>query len=92
VRTLPFGLGETCIPTPLSGGGPPNPKAIWNNIGKTARLGAATLPSAPAPSILFSRAGGLGRTVTFTVQGLILDSASLQGQAAVTNAVVVISE
>ena len=92
VRSLPFGLGEMCLPTPLSGGGAPLPKAIWNNIGKPARLGAATLPSAPAPSVLFTRPGGLGRRVTFTVQGLILDSASLQGQAAVTNAVVVISE
>src|SRR5262249_41290511 len=58
-RTLPFGLGESCMPTPLTHDGPPNPKAIWNNAGHDALLGTPTLPSAPAPSTVFRRAAGL---------------------------------
>ncbi len=92
VRTLPFGLGDMCQPTPLSGGGPPRPKETWNNIGKTGRLGVPTRASSPAPTQFLVRMAGVGKRVTFTVQALILDSASLQGQAAVSNAIVVVAE
>lgn len=88
-RDLPFSLGRSCFPMPLSGG-PPRPRRTWNNIGKNAFLGAPTDPSSPAPSVVLSlpglpAAGG----ATFFLQGLVIDSAAPNGQAAVTNGIAV---
>jgi hypothetical protein len=87
VRTLPFGIGMTCISTPLSGG---NPLRTANNIGYPNRLGVENWPQStiPAPSNVADRSRGLMRTGTATLQGIILDSAAPNGRAAVTNAVI----
>jgi hypothetical protein len=87
---LPAGLGTACLPMPIVGGSP-RPGAIWNNFGGEAatRLGAATHPSSPAPSVVFRSASGIGREVTFFLQGIIADAAAPNGRAAVTNGILV---
>jgi hypothetical protein len=95
VRALPFDLGMSCkVMPPNSEPGSPqlDPKKIWNNIGKPGILGTADLPSSPAPYLLLDKPGGVGKSLTFFVQGIILDSLAPQGQAGVTNGVVVISQ
>jgi hypothetical protein len=90
LRTLPMSLGTSVMPMPISASGPPNAKKIWNNIGKTAFLGVPDFVPPIAPvSTMITKPGGIGKIVTFTVQGLILDSNSINGQASVTNAIVV---
>ena len=95
VMAQPSGLGMMCRATPLNAGAPGQPKKIANSIGFPAQLGAEDWPgppTAPAPATLLSLGAGLGRTGTFLFQGFIIDSAAPNGQAAVTNAVVVVSE
>jgi hypothetical protein len=84
---LPMGVGTVCMPPPFAS--PPRLKAIWNSIGHWNVLGQPTLPSSPAPSVLLSRPGGIGRRIDAFIQGVILDSASPSGLAAVTNGVYV---
>jgi uncharacterized protein DUF1565 len=87
---LPAHLGTMCFPTPLSG---PNPRVLtlFDNFPAAirARLATGRLPSTPAPftAVLPGSASRAGRRVT--LQGLIADPASRQGQYAITNAVVV---
>ena len=75
------------MPTPLASGGSPLPAQIWNNIGFPGNLGEATLPSTPAPSTVVERPAGVGRPLVVFLQGLILDTASPHGEAAVTNGI-----
>jgi len=85
----PKRLGTVCFPTPLTGGSP-QPKKIWNNLGKTDKLGEPDFPSSPAPSVIFSKAGGFDAPFTATFQGFLLDSGSgADVPASVTNAVIV---
>jgi Tol biopolymer transport system component len=85
---LPRGAGSLVFPAPFTGGGP-QPAAIWNNFGFEATLGAPTLASQPAPSLVVRRAAGVPRPLVATLQGLIEDSASLVPQnVSVTNAIV----
>lgn len=87
-RPMPYGIGVACKPM-LAPHGAPRPGAIWNNTGK-ASLGAATFPSSPAPSIVLSRPAGLGRSVTFFLQGVIADPGSMGTRpGSVTNGIVV---
>ncbi len=83
---LPFGLGASCLPMPLSGE-EPAPRWIWNNIGRESRLGAPTRRSRPAPSAVILRPHGVAGPATFFLQGLIVDAAAPNGRAAVTNGV-----
>jgi hypothetical protein len=76
----------------LTEDGPPNPVHVWNSIGLTRLLGVPTLPSPRAPATILDLPRGTRRVGTFTLQGFILDSAAPNGQAAVTNGVVVVSE
>ena len=89
VRVLPRSLGSFCNPTPLTDAAPANLLKMTNNIGHTPRLGKSDFQSQPAPSMVASQPGGVGRAVEVFLQGLILDEQSLQGQAAVTNGVLV---
>jgi len=75
------------MPMPLAGGTPPTPRAIWNNIGKTSWLGAPTHPSVPAPSVVVSRPGGVGKVADLVLQGILVDEGAPGGRAAATNAV-----
>lgn len=91
-RVLPFGLGVSAMPTPLNAG---TPGRIANNLGHTNLLGTENWPgppTQPAPSILLNLPGGLPRPLTFFVQGFIADRGSIQGRAAVTNGVLVVSQ
>jgi hypothetical protein len=95
VSAQPFGLGMTCRATPLNVGAPGQPKKIANSIGFPGQLGAEDWPgppTAPAPTTLLSLGSGIGRTGVFLFQGFIVDTAAPNGQAAVTNAVIVVSE
>lgn len=91
VRALPFELGVAALPMPLVAGAP-QPKYVWSQLGHGPLLGEPDFPSSPAPSTILNRASGIGRVATFTLQGLMLDPASRNGIASVTNAVVVVSE
>jgi len=91
VQSLPFELGSICMPVPLSGGAP-QPALIWNNIGLEELLGAPSLPSQPAPSVVLELPQGLGLSGTFFLQGLIVDSAAPSGIAAVTNGITLVVE
>ena len=93
LRTLPSGLGRSCMATPLSAG-PRHPARIANNIGMASRLGIENWPgprTLPAPYRLLDLPGGLGRTGTFFFEGLMLDPGASNGIAGVTNGIVVIS-
>ncbi len=86
--TLPFFIGCTALPTPLTGGFP-QPGAVWNNTGRAA-LGSPTLPSVPAPSIVWERPAGIGRPARFLLQGIVEDASSAGTRpASATNGVVV---
>ena len=61
----------------------------WNNIGKVAQLGEPDLPSDPAPSVVLNRPSGLGSPLIATLQGIIIDNASVADRrASITNAVI----
>ncbi len=92
VRTLPAGIGVTCLPTPLNGPGGPQPKRIANSIGRSNRLGVENWPgppTRPAPTVLLDIAA-IGKPLTLFAQGLILDSSAPNDQVAVTNGVLVL--
>ncbi len=83
---VPQLFGSFVIPPPFRRG---QPAAIWNNLGYGAVLGRPTLPSRPAPSIVFRRASGAPHPVTITMQGLIEDDGSAIPQGiSITNAVI----
>jgi hypothetical protein len=89
VRVLPRGVGTICNPIPLTDSSIPTLLKITNNIGRPSKLGVSDFPSSPAPSVVATRPRGVGLTLTVFVQGLIIDSLSPQGQAAVTNGLLV---
>lgn len=91
VAPLPKGTGLLCMSIPLSGAGGPLPRIIWNNLGKEPHLESANTPSQPAPSVLAERSTGIGRSGTFFLQGILRDDGSIQGRAAVTNGLRVVS-
>jgi hypothetical protein len=83
---LPRDLGAMVIAPPFLGRTPP---VIWNNLGYRRVLGAPTLPSRAAPSVVF-RSEGSSSPVTFTLQGFIEDAgSSIPEGISVTNALVV---
>jgi hypothetical protein len=87
-RDLPFGLGTSCAPMPLTDVAPPSLLEWWNNVGKPNVLGPPTRPSSPAPGVVAS-VPSAGRRITFFVQGILVDRAAPNGRAAVTNGVLV---
>jgi IPT/TIG domain-containing protein/galactose oxidase-like protein len=89
LTSLPRGLGFMVFPTPFAGS-TPQPRFIFNNLGRTSILGSPNAPSSPAPSTLFSRPGGLSHPISVTFQGVIQDLGSIiDQQVSVTNAVIV---
>jgi Tol biopolymer transport system component len=87
VMRLPARVGFVVFPTPLSPVLGPQPFAIANSW--DPRLGAATMPSAPAPTIVARAPQGIRRPLVATLQGIIQDDASLSpAHASVTNAIV----
>lgn len=89
LAVLPFGLGRSVFPTPLTPGRSPQPREVWNNAGHPGVLGAATRLSTPAPSIVLLSTKPFGRALTVTFQGLVRDDGSVIPEGfSVTNAVV----
>lgn len=93
VRVLPLGTGTSGMPMPMTPGSP-QPKRIANNIGRFGVLGVDSWPgSAPlAPATLLDLPGGLGKTGTFYLQGLLLDESAPNGIVGVTNGIVLVSQ
>jgi hypothetical protein len=84
----PKNLGNMCFPSPLTGG-TPQPKKIWNTIGRYPYLGYPDYPCGPAPCIVFQKASGFDRALTATFQGILLDNGSTATKpASLTNAIV----
>jgi hypothetical protein len=84
-------LGTMCFPTPLDVGSLPQPKKIWNNIGRPDLLGTPDYPSDPAPSTPLSVPAGIDFPVTVTFQGFIEnDDSAARKRASITNAVILV--
>ncbi len=82
--TLPFNLGASLLPTPLSGLAP-QPAFVWNTT-RFAGLGVPDRVPRLAPTAFVSRA--LGRAVQVTLQGIIEDDGSTADKpGSLTNAV-----
>ncbi len=79
-----FSYGSTCKD-------PATSKKRWNNTGDP-RFGSASFPSTEAPSLVFRRASGVKKRLTFFLQGVIEDPASPSGEWAVTNGIEVVSD
>jgi hypothetical protein len=87
IRVQPRGVGSMSFPTPLDAG-TPQPIAIGNNL--DPRIGAATFPTSPTPSLVARLPRGIRRPTTVTLQGFIQDGASASSaRLSVTNAMVV---
>ncbi len=87
VTPLPKNLGSLCFGAPFTGTAP---FRIWNNVGRTNRLGEPDFPSEAAPSNVISVPGGSDNAATATIQGIILDDGSAaDAPASRTNAVVI---
>jgi hypothetical protein len=85
----PRDLGSMVFGTYLSSSDGTLPFKVWNNIGKTNRLGDPNYPSDPAPSTVFDKASGSNNPITVTFQGFILDNgSSADVDASITNAVI----
>jgi hypothetical protein len=99
VTELPAGLGVACFPFFSPPFGDADPVAVFNNLGKTDRIGASAyfgIPAAdppPAPSFFLARAQGdpvnLPLDTYWTMQGIVANpAASSRKQASVTNVIV----
>jgi hypothetical protein len=85
---LPNGIGDTCLPTPLSPGSP-QPTFGWNSSRRTG-IAPYLRECGPAPCVLLNLKRGLRRPATFFLQGVIADSGSAAERfASVTNGVLV---
>lgn len=91
VNRLPLGIGFSLLRAPASpASGASLPARIWNNAGRNAFLGVPGLPSAPAPSTVYSLPGGIGVPATLVYQGIIVDPDAPNGRGGLTNAVEVV--
>ncbi|MBI1853799.1 MAG: immunoglobulin domain-containing protein [Planctomycetes bacterium] len=89
---LPGGIGWMAMPTPMSGRSP-QPDRRANNLG--APFGSENWPmrfrpTRAAPTVLFQSRRGFRTPVSYTLQGIIQDTASPNGQLAVTNGLVLV--
>jgi hypothetical protein len=86
ITTLPSGLGVVCFPMLLPPFGSASPVCVWNNVGKTQKIGAshyfgAAIPDPqPAPVFFHESISGdatnMPAGATFTLQGVILNPAA----------------
>ncbi|MBI1853612.1 MAG: immunoglobulin domain-containing protein [Planctomycetes bacterium] len=92
-ETLPMFIGDIAAHTPFSHT-PPQPLKIANNTGH-AIAGVENWPGPPtqsSPYVLLDLPNGLHRVGTFYLQGIIVDTNAPNGQAGVTNGIVVVSQ
>ncbi|MBI1850728.1 MAG: IPT/TIG domain-containing protein [Planctomycetes bacterium] len=90
-RTLTVlrGGGGTMVFPPPFAHRSPQPIAIWDNTSHARTFGDATLPSLPAPSVIFRRTHGFRNPARVTFQGIIEDSGSPNRSGwSLTNAVI----
>lgn len=83
----PLGIGTACFSTPLTGG---DALTLLNVLGHEALLGSPLIPAtplAPGPVLDFTRPNGFP-ALELTLQALVPDNFSPNGQAGLTNAVV----
>ncbi len=87
-RTLPYGIGTSAMPMPITGGAP-LPRIRWNNTGRGDSLGNPTRSSRGAPEVLFDKPQGLLRYRPYIfIQGIIYDPGSAAAvPASVTNGI-----
>jgi hypothetical protein len=99
VTGLPAGLGRFCFPLQIPPFGSASPVAVFNNLGKTDRIGVSTYFGSPvadparAPSYFLLRPAGditnLPAGTQWTFQGIVINpAASSPKGASVTNALV----
>jgi len=102
LTTLPASLGRICHPLLLPPAGTAAPVAVWNNLGRTASIGASTyfgvsIPDpAPAPTFFWMRPVGdplnLPLGSVWTIQGVVKNPAASSPKAAsVTNAILLLA-
>jgi hypothetical protein len=100
ITSLPAGLGSACHPLLVPPGGSANPACIWNNIGKTNKVGSSKYFGTPianppkAPVYFWTDADGDSANFTnpsqWTIQGVIINlGSSSPKNASVTNAIIV---
>lgn len=100
ITGLPAGLGSACHPLLIPPGGSAAPVCIWNNIGKTNKVGTSSYFGTPissppkAPVYFWTDANGDSAnfpvTSQFTIQGVIINlGSSSPKNASVTNAVLI---
>jgi len=100
VTSLPAGLGSYCFPLLIPPFGSAAPASVWNNIGKTERVGASNYFGTPiadptkAPAYFVTNAAGdvanFPLSSQWTLQGIVINPAgSSPKSASVTNAVIV---
>ena len=87
---LPRGIGDAAFPVPLAGPAP-GTVTVANSFApaRRRRLGRALLERGPAPATILERRRGLGRRVSFRLQGVIEDPGAYGPGVSVTNAVFV---
>ncbi len=89
VRELPYGLGMSCMPLPLTDATPLLLAKLANNIGHTQALGTPDLDSSAAPSLVAHDPRLPGRALDLFAQGLIVDEHAPNGRVAITNGIVI---
>lgn len=89
VRDLPYGLGMSCMPLPLTDAAPLLLAKLANNIGHPQALGTPDLESTAAPSLVAHDPRLPGRPLDLFVQGLIVDEHAPNGRVAITNGIVI---
>lgn len=82
---LPRGMGLFSFATPLSGG---SPMTLINSLGHTGLLGVGQFAPGSASGALLSFPGGVGRSMTWTLQGIVRDAGSAGAGHSASNTLV----
>lgn len=88
VTNQPYGIGQSCFPTPLNGAGPPDVYTLGNNLGYNSLLGYPWILTVPAPTVVAAFPAWMLAPITFTFQGFIMDNGSSGPGLSITNAII----
>ncbi len=89
---LPFDVGISSFPTPLTPAENPQFFRCANNLGYPEHLGYEKWPgpkTQEAAGTILNAPSGIGQAVTFTIQGIMRDRDCLNGVAGMTNGIIV---